>query len=162
MFCACSPFAVAWDCHVNRLSTSVADWLAVVEYLLYPVLVGLGGTGGGVLGWHQLPFQNASFLSGWVMVWDSSPGCLYSGCGACSIMSASPGLHRTHGVVVPWSLSIHPLWHLSCGHMQPLRGQRFSEAPRISAFCAFSRSLFLFSHHFSVRMVMVSISSYCR
>ena len=52
MLGASPPFAVAWDCHVNRFSTAVADWLACVKYLLYPCLIGLGGTGGGVLGCH--------------------------------------------------------------------------------------------------------------
>ena len=57
MFCTGSPLAVAWDRHVNRFSTAVAHWLASVEYFLDPVLVGLGGTGGGVLGCHLVGFH---------------------------------------------------------------------------------------------------------
>ena len=56
MFCASSPLGVAWDCHVHRFSTPVALRFARVEYFLDPILVGLGGAGGGVLGWHQVAF----------------------------------------------------------------------------------------------------------
>ena len=57
MFCTSSPFAVAWDCHVNRLTASVADWFACVEYLLHPCLVGGGiPTPVGFAGWHQVAF----------------------------------------------------------------------------------------------------------